>query len=102
MGAVDIMERGKLMLNLDILEEDMVDTAMMAMDVAIMERERPKLSLAISEGDMVVMDMDVATMERGKLMLRLDTLEEDMVDTAMVAIDVATMERERLKLSLAI
>jgi len=45
--AVAIMERGKLMLSLDILEEDMVDTAMVAMDVAIMERERLKLSLAI-------------------------------------------------------
>jgi len=41
------MERGKLMLRLDTLEEDMVDTAMVAMDVAIMERERLKLSLAI-------------------------------------------------------
>merc|ERR1711915_175749 len=51
--AVATTERGRLKLNLDTSEEDMVDMAMGDTDVAIMERGRLKLSLDTSEEDMV-------------------------------------------------
>merc|ERR1719315_566258 len=73
---VDIMERGKLMLNQDILE----DMVVMVMDV-----------------DMEAMVMDVDIMERGKLMLNQDILEDmvvmdvDMDIGAMDMVDMAIM-----------
>merc|ERR1711994_303967 len=64
------------------------------MAVATTERGRLKLNLDTSEEDMVDMDMvvmAVATMERGRLMLSLDILEEDMVDMAMAVMAMVIM-----------
>merc|ERR1711937_623245 len=86
------MERGKLMLPLDIIIMDMVDMAM--------ERERlmllPVISTMVTLMDMV---MDTA-MERGKLMLPLDIIIMDM-DMVVMAMDM-DMERGRPMLPLVI
>merc|ERR1719357_349748 len=75
---------------------DMVD--MEVMDTVIMERERLMLSLATT-----IMAMDMATMERGKPK-QLPLLSQDTItmDTAIMEVmDTVIMERERLMLSLA-
>jgi len=68
-----------------------MDMVVMDMDVATMERGKLMLRLVTLEEDMVamvVMDMAVDTMVRERLRPNLDILEEDMVVTDMVDMDM--------------